>query len=209
MKKILFQGDSITDANRSRDYRPAMGYGYPTMVAGLLGKEYPGELEFVNLGISGNRVVDLYARVGEDMIEEQPDFLTILIGINDVWHEFGEKRNGIENPKFYQVYSMLIEELRQKSPKTDVILLEPFVLKGPATESKWRLFRDETALRAASVKQLAAAYGLTFVPLQSVFDAAAEKTPAVYWLSDGVHPTAMGHGLIAEAVADVLRKKLG
>ena len=111
MKKILFQGDSITDADRSRGNRLSLGYGYPTQVAGLLGKEYPGQLEFVNLGISGNRVVDLYARIGEDFIEEAPDFITILIGINDVWHEFGARRNGIENPKFYKVYALLIEEL--------------------------------------------------------------------------------------------------
>ena len=187
MKKILFQGDSITDADRSRGNRLSLGYGYPTQVAGLLGKEYPGQLEFVNLGISGNRVVDLYARIGEDFIEEAPDFITILIGINDVWHEFGARRNGIENPKFYKVYA----------------------LRGPATDGKWGYFRDETAMRAASVRKLAETYGLTFVPLQSVFDAACEKAPAGYWLPDGVHPSAMGHGLIAEAVANALREKLG
>ncbi len=209
MKKILFQGDSITDADRSRGNRLSLGYGYPTQVAGLLGKEYPGQLEFVNLGISGNRVVDLYARIGEDFIEEAPDFITILIGINDVWHEFGARRNGIENPKFYKVYALLLEELRQKLPGTGVILLEPFVLRGPATDGKWGYFHDETAMRAASVRKLAETYGLTFVPLQSMFDAACEKAPAGYWLPDGVHPSAMGHGLIAEAVANALREKLG
>ncbi len=209
MKKILFQGDSITDAHRSRDDRRSLGFGYPTQVAGLLGKEYPGQLEFVNLGISGNRVVDLYARVGADFIEEKPDFITILIGINDVWHEFGAKRNGIENPKFRKVYSMLVEELRHKLPGVEILILEPFVLEGAATERKWHIFRNETAMRAASSKAVAEEYGCTFVPLQKIFDEACEKAPAAYWLPDGVHPSAMGHGLIAAAVADALRQKLG
>ena len=67
MKKFLFQGDSITDAGRSFDYDDGRGsYGYPTFVAGKLGVKYPGQIEFINRGISGNRVVDLYARIKRD-----------------------------------------------------------------------------------------------------------------------------------------------
>ena len=79
-KLILFQGDSITDALRSRDNGVYNGNGYPTLVAGRLGYEQPGQYTFVNRGISGNRIVDLYARIKIDLINLKPDVLSILIG---------------------------------------------------------------------------------------------------------------------------------
>ena len=107
MKKILFQGDSITDAGRSRDDDNYMGVGYPTLVAGTLGADRPAEFEYINRGISGNRVVDLYARIKADIINLQPDYMSILIGINDDWHEL-EYKNGVSTQKYETIYNMLI-----------------------------------------------------------------------------------------------------
>ena len=115
MKTILFQGDSITDAGRSRDNDLERGIGYPTLVSAELGLKYPGEYKFINKGISGNRIVDLYARIKCDFINLKPDYLTILIGINDVWHEVGS-RNGVDNKKFFKVYCDLIEEIKTMLP---------------------------------------------------------------------------------------------
>lgn len=206
MKTILFQGDSITDAGRSRDNDSDRGTGYPTLVSAELGLKYPGEYNFINKGISGNRIVDLYSRIKCDFINLKPDYLTILIGINDVWHEIGN-RNGVDNDKFFRVYCNLIEEIRAMLPDIEIFILEPFVLKASATEKNWRVFRKETLMRAESAKAVAEKFGLTFIPLQEKFDEAEKKACASYWLGDGVHPTAAGHELIANEVVKALEKK--
>ena len=206
MKTILFQGDSITDAGRSRDNDNDRGTGYPTLVSAELGLKYPGEYNFINKGISGNRIVDLYSRIKCDFINLKPDYLTILIGINDVWHEIGN-RNGVDNDKFFRVYCNLIEEIRAMLPDIEIFILEPFVLKASATEKSWRVFRKETLMRAESAKAVAEKFGLTFIPLQEKFDEAEKKACASYWLGDGVHPTAAGHELIANEVVKALEKK--
>lgn len=211
-KTILFQGDSITDAGRSRTDNGAMGNGYPTLVAGHLGAAYPYAYSFVNRGISGNRVVDLYARIKMDMINLKPDYMSILIGINDVWHEIFDK-NGVAAEKFEMVYGLMIEELLQALPNLKLMLLEPFVLPGSATRSdennpgRWEYFRAETDLRREAVKRLAGKYDLVFVPLQDKFDAVNADAPADgYWLVDGVHPTAAGHELIKQAWLEAFNK---
>lgn len=90
-KKILFQGDSITDVGRSRDNIADLGKGYPHLIKGQLGAEFPLEYEFINKGVSGNRIVDLYARIKIDFINLAPDYASIYIGVNDAWHEIGSK----------------------------------------------------------------------------------------------------------------------
>lgn len=205
MKTILFQGDSITDAGRSRDNDNDRGTGYPTLVSAELGFKYPNEYKFINRGISGNRIVDLYARIKRDFINLKPEYLTILIGINDVWHEINDK-NGVDNKKFFKVYCDLIEEIRSMLPDIKIFILEPFVLKASATEKSWSIFRRETEMRAESAKAVAEKFGLTFIPLQEKFDEAEKKAEASYWLGDGVHPTAAGHELIAKELSAALEK---
>ncbi len=196
MKRILFQGDSITDMGRSRENDASLGIGYPTLVSAALGCDHPGEYTFLNRGISGNRVVDLYARMKRDIINLQPDVMSILIGINDVWHEIEDSPNGVDAEKYGKVYSMLIEELQAALPNLKIMILEPFVLKADATEPHWDYFKTETLKRAEQAKQIAERYGLKFVPLQDKMDAAEKKAPAAHWLWDGVHPTAAGHEII-------------
>lgn len=205
MKTIVFQGDSITDAGRNRNNDNERGIGYPTLVAAELGYKYPGEYVFINEGVSGNRIVDLYARIKRDIIHRRPDYLTILIGINDVWHELND-RNGVDNKKFFKVYCDLIEEIKAVLPDIKIFILEPFVLKASATSKNWAVFRRETEMRAASAKAVAEKYGLTFIPLQEKFDEAEKKAEASYWLLDGVHPSAAGHELIAREVTASLEK---
>ena len=204
-KLILFQGDSITDCGRDKDNHRHMGHGYATMVAGAVMAENPGQYRCMNRGISGNRIVDLYARIKLDMINLKPDYMSILIGINDVWHEIGG-HNGVDAEKFEMVYDWMIQELLRDVPGLKLMLLEPFVLPGRATcnteeiPDRWEYFRTETDLRRAAVKRLAEKHGLVFVPLQEKFNAANADAPADgYWLADGVHPTAAGHELIKQA----------
>ena len=195
MKTILFQGDSITDAGRSRENDENMGVGYPTMVAGELGYENPGEYRFLNRGISGNRSVDLYARIKSDIICLKPDVMSILIGVNDVWHEL-DNGNGVDGDKYFMIYSLLLKEIKEALPLTKIMILEPFVLKASATEENWDVFRAEVEIRAEKARQVAEEFQLPFVSLQKKFDQAAKLAKADFWLRDGVHPTVAGHELI-------------
>lgn len=195
MKTILFQGDSITDAGRNREDTYGIGLGYPILVKAALGFENPGEYEFFNRGISGNRIVDVYARIKKDIINLKPDVMSILIGINDVWHEFAEQ-NGVDAEKFFKIYSMLIEEVKEALPDIKIMIMEPFVLPASATEEKYADFRAETEKRAEKAKAIAEKYNLTFIPLQDKFDELTKQAEPSYWLGDGVHPTTMGHEFI-------------
>lgn len=195
MKTILFQGDSITDVGRSREDDSCFGWGYPLRVKEELEFEYPNTYAMYNRGISGNRVVDLYARLKSDILNLKPDYMSILIGVNDVWHEF-EAQNGVDVEKYFKVYSMLIEEIKEALPEIKIMILEPFTLKGTGNERYFEEFRDEVAKRAEKAKAIAEKYDLSFVPLQEKFDEAAKLAPNNYWLADGVHPTTVGHELI-------------
>ena len=203
-KVVLFQGDSITDCGRDRNILTHYGRGYAHLAAAYLMGNYPEKFMCYNKGISGNRVVDLYARIKIDMINLKPDYMSILIGINDVWHEYSSQ-NGVDAVKFERVYCMLIEELKEALPDLKIMILEPFVLPGKATVTneenpgRWEYFTCECALRREASKRVAEKYGLLFVPLQAMFDEACAKAPAEYWAFDGVHPTAAGNELIKQA----------
>lgn len=194
MKRILFQGDSITDCNRGAV--EDMGGGYPLKVTGRINCDYPGEYEIINRGISGNKIVDLYARMKRDVINLAPDYMSILIGVNDVWHEFGGK-DGVCAEKFEKIYDMFLSEVTEALPNIKIMLLGAYVTKNTATEAVWDTFSSEVAKRAEIAEKLAKKYNLKFVPLQCRFDEAIEKHPEPYWTREGVHPTQAGHELIA------------
>lgn len=178
-----------------------MGSGYPNLVKASLGMDRPDEFEFVNRGISGNRIVDLYARMKIDLINLAPDYASIYIGVNDVWHEIA-KGNGVATPKFEKIYRMLLEEVQEALPQTKLFLIAPYVLHGTATENteekpdRWERFQSEVPEKAEVVKKLAKEFGLPCIELQPAFDKACESAPPEYWARDGVHPTACGHEII-------------
>ena len=203
MKNILFQGDSITDCCRDRDNDFFKGHGYATIVAGRLSYAHAGELNFYNRGISGNRIVDLYARIKSDAINLKPDIMTVLCGVNDVWHEL-ERQNGVAADKYEKVYSLFIEEIKAALPNIKIVIIEPFLLKGEGTEKYFDEFFSEVKLRAAASKRIAEKYGLPFIPLQDKLSALAEKIGDFAVLRDGIHPNITGNALIADEVCKVL-----
>ena len=192
MSTILFQGDSITDP---------LANGYTLLVTAQLGFEQPGAYTFFNKGISGNRIVDVYARIKRDIINLAPDYMSILIGVNDVWHEF-DFQNGVDPEKFEKIYCMLIDEIKEALPNIKIMIMEPFCLRASATENteeypdKWNEFSTAVKERAAKAKKVAEKYDLPFITLQDKFDEAAKLAENSYWLADGVHPTPAGHELI-------------
>ena len=199
--KILFYGDSITDMGRNRNcaynHVSAYGNGYVFLALSKLTSVDPSAHDIINRGISGNRIVDLYARVKCDVWNHEPDLISILIGINDIWHELGENRNGVDIARFEKVYRMLIEDTKARLPEVKLMLLEPFVLDGTATHEKLSAF-EEVYDYAKVVKQIAEDYGAVFVPLQKDLSAAAEKFGVEYVLPDGVHPSIGGANIIAD-----------
>ena len=128
--------------------------------------------------------------------------MSLLIGVNDVWHELGGRHNGVSAEKFEKIYNMLITEILEELPNIKILIMEPFVLKASATVAteaepeRWECFKTEVSKRADVAKRIAEKYNLPFVALQGIFDDACKQASASYWLGDGVHPTPMGHWLI-------------
>ena len=197
MKTIVFQGDSITDATYPRQYPTELGNGYVTMTAGRITFEHPGKYHCINRGVSGNRSVDLYARIKSDVLNLKPDILTVLIGVNDVWHEL-DRRNGVSAAKYEKLLRMFIQEVWEELPQCKIFLLEPFVLKGTANEAAFDEFSREVYLRAEVCRNVAEDLGIPFIPLQEKISMLAQITDNSYVLHDGVHPTSAGHYLIAQ-----------
>lgn len=198
---VLFQGDSITDCGRNRDAdagpnaRFGLGQGYAFIAAAeLLGSRPADGLRFFNRGISGNRIVDLYARILSDTINLKPDILSILIGVNDTWHG-KEQGNGVPVPKFERVYRELLSEVRAALPAVKFVLCEPFVLRCGVVSADWV---GEINQRREVVAKLSGEFDAVLVPFQSVFDEAVKAAPPEYWAADGVHPSPAGHYLMAK-----------
>ena len=208
--KILFFGDSITDAFRVRSEQvyhaySMLGAGYVNQVAGALAYKNPAKYEFVNKGISGNRSVDLYERLNEDVLSCKPDVVSIYVGVNDVWHKQNGK--GIEISEFRKTYKMLIEEVLKNLPNAKIIIVEPFVLNGQETLGKDWLFK-EVYEYAKVVKELASEYNFPFVSLQRAFNKRIKKYESKYFSVDGVHPTIAGASVIAKEWLKVFKKEI-
>lgn len=203
-KRILFQGDSITDAGRNREDFYSLGYGYPLLVAAHLTAEYPGEYEYVNRGVGGDLLADLYNRRQADLLDIQPDYLSLFIGTNDAWAELDQGRP-IVTDEFVQMYTDLLEEIFATCPNTKVMLISPAIMEGlfsrNTEEQPDRLnqFRLHVASRIEAVRKVAAKYDLPFVDMQAVYDEACTRADAAVWTGDGAHPTAGGHELIKRA----------
>ncbi len=202
---ILFQGDSITDASRNRDSAQAnqpaaLGSGYANLIAARSLKNKPkANLSFLNRGISGNRIVDLYARWKSDALNLKPDLISILIGVNDLWHE-SKHSNGVDLKRFETMYRLLLEFTREQLVNTKLVICEPFLLPCGVADESW--FEDMSERRAI-VEKLAHEFSASFVPFQTKFDAALELAPAAFWAEDGVHPSPAGHQLMADAWLEV------
>lgn len=194
----LFQGDSITDAARDRAYDISMGRGYAMMTAGQAMLRFPDRrLTFLNRGISGNRVRDLVARWTEDAIALQPDFLSILIGINDTWRRY-DRDDPTSAEDFERDYRLILGRVRRET-RARIILLEPFLLPVAGREA----WREDLDPKRAAVRRLAAEFADVFIPLDDLFRQRWSAPSPAYWAEDGVHPTPAGHALIAGTLQDL------
>ncbi|HEY0075022.1 MAG TPA: SGNH/GDSL hydrolase family protein [Abditibacteriaceae bacterium] len=191
---VLFYGDSITDAGRNSGANGGLGTGYAALCAAQLLARYPEwNLNFTNKGISGNRVYDLEARLQEDVLDLQPNLVSVLIGINDTWRRYD---SGKSSPigEFQDSYRRILSAITESG--TRLVICEPFLLPIPEDRKKWR---EDLDPRITACRDLARQFGALYLPLDGLFAAASTRASLDYWLPDGVHPSLAGHALIADA----------
>jgi lysophospholipase L1-like esterase len=203
--KLVMIGDSITDCGRVRpvaESTTGLGAGYVSQVSALLGAVYPAlAIRVVNMGISGNTVRDLKARWSTDVLDLQPDWLSIMIGINDVWRQFDSPRIK-ECHVLIDEYEQTLDELvAQTRPSLKgLVLMTPYFIE-PNRKDPMRVQMDRYS---RVVKKLAARHRTIFVDTQKVFDQVLSTGHPMELAWDRVHPNPIGHMVIARAFLDAV-----
>jgi lysophospholipase L1-like esterase len=204
-QRIVFIGDSITDCGRREGQAP-FGNGYASLVRAMVTARYPElGLSWENRGISGNTVRDLRDRWDEDAIAPRPDWLSVLIGINDIWRAFQDQ------PEWavpIDEYERLLRELLTRAVDATgcrLILAEPYLIEADRDEPQ----RAETDRYCAVVRRVAGDFGARCVRTQEAFDSVLSSTPAKEWADDRVHPGLAGHAVIAQAFLRAIGYQLG
>ena len=202
--KLLFIGDSITDAGRAQPAGEGLfgahGTGYVNVVAGLLGTVYhEKKIRVVNQGLSGNTVLDLKARWDRDVIDHHPDWLVVMIGINDVWRQM-DLPLMTEQHVNLAVYEQTLDELvsQTKPNLKGLVLMSPFYIE-PLQQDEMRFKMDGYGL---AVKRVAEKHQAIFVDTQAAFNKVLKTwyPAALAW--DRVHPNQVGISVIAKAFLD-------
>lgn len=200
--RILFQGDSITDAGRNREDYHDLGQGYPKYAAEYIKNAYPDiDFEFIDLGISGDQTKNLVARLDTDFIDIQPDIVSILIGINDVWHHSGWFGGGeaayMPHEVFEERYRTVLSAIKEKT-NAKIMIMEPFLI--PA-EDKIR-FRVDLDPKIQIIRKLAREFADVYLPTDGLLASAYTCDDPFSFAADGVHPTPKGADFIGKLYCD-------
>lgn len=202
--KILFQGDSITDAGRDRSDPHELGHGYPLYAASYIEQDYPDvDFEFIDLGISGDQTKDLVARLQADFIDVNPDIVSIHIGVNDTWHHAAD-RSWLDNEIFEANYRKVLSEIKEKT-SAKILMIEQFLLPVPDKE----FFREDLNGKIDITRKLAREFADYYIPLDGLMAQACIGIEPTHWSDDGVHPNANGSAFIGRLYADAIKKLIG
>lgn len=191
MGKTVFIGDSVTDCDRI-DF-PPHGTGYVRHIA----KSGRLEGEIINVGTSGHRLVDLQARWERDVLTHRPDILSVNIGINDTWRRYDDN-DPTDVADFERNYRDVLERTLANG-RVRLVLCEPFLLHVEPEMATWR---EDLDPKIEVVHKLAAEYGAILVPFDQHLNAAAAKHGIAEVAGDGIHPTVLGHRMMAELWLD-------
>jgi lysophospholipase L1-like esterase len=198
--RLVFIGDSVTDCSRARPVGEgspdALGHGYVAEIEALLVATYPGrKIRVTNMGISGNTVRDLAARWDTDVLALTPDWLSVMIGINDVWRQFDPLRQseGVPPAEFARSLDALLTSIRPRLQ--GLVLMTPYYLQPLKTDPMRRRMDEYGAI----VRQLAAKHGALGVDTQAAFDGVMAHHEFDVLSSDRVHPNRIGHMVLARA----------
>jgi lysophospholipase L1-like esterase len=215
--RILFIGDSITDGDRSRtgDVNHDLGDTFVRIIAARYGADHPRDgIAFINRGINGHRVTDLEERWETDCLALQPDLLTILVGVNDAASvveltvpppprtDGRPPKSLVTREMFRETYDRILTLTLKRLPSIRIILCTPFVLPVGKIGRDWALWNEEVLLRTSMIRDLAGKHGADLLEFQPLFDRASQLAPPSFWIPDGVHPSAAGHQLMADAWID-------
>ena len=202
--RIIFQGDSITDGGRNINDLHSLGWSYPRFVAPSLQELYKDlQFEFINRGVSGNQTIHLLERTQQDIIDLEPDIVSILIGINDVWYYANRGCNFIPHEIFEQRYRNILTAIKQKTD-AKILMLEPYLLPVPDKQ----FFRIDLDPKIQIVRKLAREYADIFVPTDGLFAAATVEHTSEFFSGDGVHPNENGAQFIAKNYVDAIKTLL-
>ncbi len=212
MKTILFQGDSITDCGRNRENDFYLGNGYANFIKARLGLDFPNQYRFLNRGVGGDRLINIYARQKNDIIKINPDYLSVLAGINDVWNGLDDREN-VKYDRFAQIYAMFMEDMRLKLPNTKIFIMEPFFVKGGNAvknsedyPDREKYFEEQVLEKADIAKKTAEEYGAVFIPLRDKLKEAEMKMETNELSYDGIHLSPIGHEIIARRWLEYFNK---
>lgn len=201
MIRLLFQGDSITDMGRDRHDIHSLGWGYPRYAAPLIVERFPNkEFEFIDKGVGGDQTSNLVERLEEDFINLQPDVVSILIGINDVWHRAGD-RSWLPDEVFEERYRKVLEALKTRT-NAKIMLMEPFLI--PVDDKLY--FREDLYRKIEVVRKLAREYADVYLPTDGLLQSAFIGDDPLSFAEDGVHPTEKGARYIAGLYCDYISK---
>ncbi len=199
--RILFQGDSVTDAGRNYEDLADLGPGYAKYVAEQLKSDMPTtEFEFINRGISGNRVRDILARSDKDLVDLDPDIVTILIGVNDTWRRF-DMNDPTTADEFADTYETLLKKIKANT-HAKIVIIEAFVLYGMGRDE----FREDLDLKLDKTRILAMQYADAYVPLDGILAAECVDRAPTELSDDGIHPNEGGRRFIAPYVTQAIKK---
>ncbi|MGP4041430.1 SGNH/GDSL hydrolase family protein [Gracilibacillus sp. D59] len=200
-QKLLFIGDSVTDCDRAKPEGEglfqALGTGYVSIVDAFLQSTYPElGIRVVNKGISGNNVTDLKARWQEDVLDQKPDWLVIMIGINDVWRQFDSPfipDRHVYIDEYEKTYRELVEQTQSKVKQ--LVLMTPYYIEPNPNDS----MRNKMDQYGKVVEQIANEHHTLFIDTQEAFNIVTKDLypAAIAW--DRVHPNQTGHTLLAKA----------
>ena len=200
--KIVFLGDSITDAGRDKENYYDMGNGYPKYaVEGIKAAHPDKEFVFINKGVSGTRTGQLFDRLYADAIKHDPDIVSILIGINDLWHRYNEGRYVKTTDAQIELnYRCILERLRAET-NAKIVMMAPFLLDSSPKEG----IREDIKTLKPIVEKLADEFADVFVPLDEYFAEALTTQPEpLYYSKDGVHPNDNGRAFIGKLLAEAI-----
>ena len=201
---LLFVGDSITDCGRERPVGQrwnSLGEGYVSFVDSILGAVIPGTtITVLNTGVSGNRVTELEARWQSDVLDLEPNWLSVMIGINDVWRQFDSEQGAeqVEPAQYELVYRSLLTKTR--SQLDGLVLMTPYFLETNR-EDPMRLKMDAYG---TITKKLAVEFDAISVDTQAAFDYYLAHQPTESLCVDRVHPNGLGHMILARAFLNAL-----
>ena len=202
--KVLFQGDSITDAGRREPAYQPTGRGYASIVTRWLEARYPEmNLEFTNRGISGHRTRDLVNRWDADCIDLKPDLLSILVGINDTWRRYDSK-DPTDVDSFEKNYETLLQRVKEACDPI-LVICEPFLLAHPPGIE---VMREDLDPKIHVIRELARKYNAIYVPFDGAFASVSTRAHPSYWANDGVHPTLAGHAFMAQTWMECVLGKI-